>query len=137
MLDRSQQLRLMIEDELRRKSNVFVIARRFKTTVRVVEEIGIEAGLLQPRKGVHSSSDLLQYVRPSLRDHVLQIKPVCASWLMTDSIRIARKRYDEGKVDICTGRIRTQMGDWLVLYAIPRQNTDKARRPYFTVRYAS
>lgn len=51
-----------------------------------------------------------------------------SSWEKTDAIAEARRRYDEGEVELAQGRD----GFNFILYAIPRRQVDITRKPYFS-----
>lgn len=71
--------------------------------------------------------------RPEIRGSIVAVRSSkTEGWDNADpAIRKARQMYDEGKVELCTGRD----GEQFILYAILRRYIDKLRIPYFTLRY--
>lgn len=134
----SASVRELIEGDLKKNPNgLYVIARRYGVSKSVVETISQEMRNGVPNrvaKPVTVSLDP-EEIPARLRPYVVEAKPVCAPWSMSEDIRSARQAYDEGNVELCTGRIRRRHGDVLVLYCIPRKTPDTRRSPYFASIY--
>jgi len=54
--------------------------------------------------------------RPELVRYIVGVKGICASWIVTEELTIARRRYDRGEVELCQYR----EGDTIYQLAIPR-----------------
>lgn len=68
------------------------------------------------------------YGRPEVQQFIVARKRAWEVWNNEDNdIATARNMYEAGTVEMCTGRD----GDWLILYAIPRQHRDPNRAGYF------
>jgi len=66
-------------------------------------------------------NDLKKYMIAKTRTH--------QEWDNTDpKIKKARQDFDDGKIEMCTGRD----GLYLILYAIPRKVVKMNNKPYFT-----
>lgn len=129
-------LREQIEEQLKRGSNYYVIARRFGTTITVVNNVAGSLGLSPSEVDLSKVVDLRALVPKRLEKFILQIKPICGTWnFSSHPLMQARHAYDAGRVELVTGRISDGRQDYLVLYQIPRKIVDKKRRPYFSVTY--
>ena len=131
-------VRKMIENDLKRTpKSEYVIARRYGVTKNVIKSIQAD---LEKQSGVPVTRSAGPKVEPEeiparLRGFVLEIKAVCAQWSMSEAMQKARQDYDDGLVELCTGRLKRKHGDVLVLYCIPRKKPDPRRRPYFSAVY--
>lgn len=111
-----------IKDELSVTRDHGKIARRLGLPLKVIREVDIDVC------GRHvQTSDRGGAL--DLRKYVIATKHVDTVW-PTDDAKIisAQKLYDNGVVEICTGRD----GFMMILYAIPRREKDVKRTPYFS-----
>jgi hypothetical protein len=138
ILQVSASVRELIEADLRRTpGNHYVIARRYGVTKGVIAKI---VSAMQHPGGLMVAKPITVKVEPEeiparIRGYVLQIKAVNAPWVVNDELKRARQEYDDGEVELTTGRLRRTHGDALVLYRIPRKKVDASRRPYFSAFY--
>lgn len=108
----------MIKDELRRSQDYSKIARRLGVPIGEVRRIDIM-----------ENGRFFSLPRPELEKYVVATKHVDDVWDNNDpAIKAARQAYDDGLVEICTGR----NGFMLTLYAIPRKEKAVGRMPYFS-----
>lgn len=101
------------------------IARRYGVDPKYVEQ------RLRAQNNTPSNSKLSEdgWGREELRPYAIARKHVEeAEWPITDEIVQAKIDYDEGRVEICTGRD----GEYFILYRIPRSEVDEKREPYFS-----
>lgn len=112
----------MLHLEYRRDPNLGRIARLFGLTTLEVKA-ALAAQIEEPRPATSADG----WGRPGLRRYALQRKFVADLWVADDGLKRARAAYDQGQVEIATGRD----GDWQILYVIPRKRPDPQRRPYF------
>lgn len=133
----SSSVRELIEADLKKNpNNQYVIARRYGVTKGVVQAIlrdmeNPNARSIAQPVTVNVTPD---EIPERLREFLIEVKPVCAEWSMSDALKKARQEYDDGLVELCVGRIRRAHGDVLVLYRIPRVRPTQ-RRPYFSSIY--
>lgn len=107
---------------LMRQRGYLWIAKRLKISAIAVRNFDII------ENGKHRvSSD--GYGRLELRSFIISRRYVDADWPALDDMVIERTReeYDEGKVEMVTGRD----GFYQILYRIPRKLIAKRRKPYF------
>lgn len=115
---------LIDEDLAKGTLTIRQIARRFGVDPKYVEQ-------RQKAKDNTPSNQLSEdgWGREDLRPYVIARKHVEeAEWPITDEIVQAKIDYDEGRVEICTGRD----GKYFILYRIPRSEVDEKREPYFS-----
>lgn len=62
-----------------------------------------------------------------LRKHIVAIRHVDGDWPKNDAIQIARRKYDNGDVEMAQGRD----GFHIILYAFPRKRRAKRVNPWF------
>ncbi len=115
------ELRL-IKDELTTTRDHGKVARRLGLPIKVIREVDIDIC------GRHVQTED-RGGAVGLRKFVIATKHIDEVW-PTDDVKIidAQKLYDRGVVEICTGRDGFRM----ILYAIPRQEKDVKRTPYFS-----
>lgn len=111
-----------IQTLLIRGRDYLYIARKLKISATTVRNFDTIVNL---RRVVSNDG----YGKPELRKFIISRRYIDSPWPVEDSERIEKvqKEYDEGKVDMITGRD----GFYQMLYRIPRQIIDKKRKPYF------
>ena len=131
-------IRKLIEDDIKKSPhNTFVIARRYGLSKSVVADIAAQMrGPVSPLVSRPMTIKVdPEEIPERLRRYVVQVKAVNAPWVIDESLKTARREYDDGEVELMTGRLRRQHGDALVLYKVPRVRPDARRRPYFSAIY--
>lgn len=111
------------------------LAKGTLTTRQIARRYGVDPKYVEQRLRVQnntpSNSKLSEdgWGREELRKYAIARKHVEeAEWPITDEIVQAKIDYDEGRVEICTGRD----GEYFILYRIPRSEVDEKREPYFS-----
>lgn len=111
------------------------LAKGTLTTRQIARRYGVDPKYVEQRLRVQnntpSNSKLSEdgWGREELRPYAIARKHVEeAEWPITDEIVQAKIDYDEGRVEICTGRD----GEYFILYRIPRSEVDEKREPYFS-----
>lgn len=119
----SGQEELIVHDLRKTGCDVSTVARRFGMNAEYIRQVAIKAGM-SPSRAVD-----YQFGKESLRPFIVAVTPAGTAWDNLDpKIEKARKDYDDGKIEMMTGRD----GDTMILYGFPK----KVRQPreYF---YAS
>lgn len=129
-------VREMVTKELRRPGAIPTsIARRYNVPLRTLRSIQEEEGLVVSRTR-SLQGDCQGEIPDRLKPFVLHVKALQDPWPDTPEIAQAKNDYDEGLVELCTGRLRREGArDALVLYRIPRRTRDEKRSPYFSHVY--
>ena len=81
------------------------------------------------RRHLFDPPALASHVEVPMPQHAVSIRPKTDYWPMLDhdNVMRARRLYDEGKYEMCQGRV----GEYFVLYAIPRKVRTNPRK-YFS-----
>lgn len=100
----------------------------------IARSLGLHPNQLKAEEPKHSPFRPISedgWGREDLRRYIVARRSVHdQTWPASDELAIARREYDAGLCELCTGRD----GDWLILYKIPRQQRDMKRTPWLTVR---
>lgn len=105
-----------------RGEDYLVVARKLKISATTVRNFDI---LTNDRNVVSEDG----YGRKELRKYIISRRYIDDEWPSIDDVIIeaTRKAYDEGKVEMITGRD----GFFQILYRIPRERIDTKRKAYF------
>jgi len=112
-----------LQTYLMRRKEYLWIAKRLKISAIAVRNFDIITN------GRYKVSDD-GYGKPSLRPYLISRRYVDSTWPAMDEAVIskARQDYDDGKIELVTGRD----GFYQILYRIPRKIIDTARKPWFS-----
>jgi hypothetical protein len=117
----SEPVKAAISVELNQGDDLVTIARKWGCSLTELRDLKAE---LQGKPAEGERESMQKYA-------IARTRAGCP-WMKSDRILQAQKDYDAGLIEMATGRVNTEDGPFLILYAIPRKVPDTKRTPYFS-----